>query len=82
MDFFLHEHPANARGWQDNDVMRIMHRRDVRTVTGDMCAFGTVIEEGGDMTQVRNMTRFMTNAPNIADRLMRLCSMGPQSHNN
>ena len=30
--YCLHEHPAYARSWQNNDVMMIMNRKDVRTV--------------------------------------------------
>ena len=56
--------------------MRVMNRKDVRTVIGDMCAFGMAIEEDGAMKQVRQRTKFMTNAPKIADRLARTCSKG------
>ena len=43
--YFLHEHPAFARSWKEEDVMRIANRRDVRTVVGDMCAFGMTMED-------------------------------------
>ena len=43
--YFLHEHPAYARIGQNQDVIMIMNRKDVRTVVGDMCAFGMAIEE-------------------------------------
>ena len=38
--YFLHEHPAYARSWQNEEVQRIMSRRGVRTVVGDVCACG------------------------------------------
>ena len=37
--YFLHKHPAAARSWNEEDVMRIANRRDVRAVVGDMCEF-------------------------------------------
>ena len=43
--YFLHEHPAAARSWKEEDVMRIANRRDVRTVVGDTCEFGMTMED-------------------------------------
>ena len=32
--YFLREHPAQARSWKNEEVVRIMNRNDVRTVDG------------------------------------------------
>ena len=39
-----------------------------------MCAFGMQIQEAGLMRNVKKRTKFMTNAPRIADGLSRMCS--------
>merc|ERR1711884_655490 len=69
--YFLHEHPAYARSWKNEQVVRIMNRRDVRTVDGDMCAFGMQIREGGLTHNVKKRTKIMTDAHRIASRLRR-----------
>ena len=51
--YFLHEHPAAARSWKHESVMRIAERKDVRTVIGDMCFFGMEMQEDGEMVKVR-----------------------------
>ena len=53
--YFPHEHPDYARSWQHKDVLRIMTRRYVRTVIGDMCAFGLTIAEDDEMALVREL---------------------------
>ena len=72
--YFLHEHPAQARSWKNEEVRKIMNRRDVKTVEGDMCAFGMQIKDGGLMHNVKKRTKFMTNASRIARRLSKSCS--------
>ena len=76
--YFLHEHPATARSWKLEEVQRIMNRKDVRTVTGDMCRFGMKMEdEQGELKAVRKRTKFMTNAPEIAKGPKQIVSQRP-----
>ena len=42
---FLHEHPAQARSWKNDKVMRIMNRADVHVVEGDICACGMQLQD-------------------------------------
>ena len=51
--YFLHAHPSYARSWQNEEVQKIVSRRNARTVVGDMCAFGMTMEEDGEMSLVR-----------------------------
>ena len=38
--YFLHEHPAGARSWQEPCVQEVMGIKGVQKVVGNMCAFG------------------------------------------
>ena len=37
--YFLHEHPAHARSWQEPFVRDLVQDYRVHTVKGDMCCF-------------------------------------------
>ena len=77
--YFLHEHPAQARSWKDDNIARVMSRTDVKTVGGDMCRFGMQMQdEDGELKAVNTRTKFMTNAPEVAARLNRMCTKDHQ----
>ena len=43
--YFLHAQPACTRSWHNENVQRILHRKDMRTVVGDVCTFGMAVED-------------------------------------
>ena len=67
--YFLHEHPAGARSWENEDVRKVLKLTGVATVTGDMCQFGMEQETDEGLMAVRKRTQFMTHAPEVAGGL-------------
>jgi hypothetical protein len=71
--YFIHEHPAHARSWQDPEIDKLVRDYRVKTVVGNMCMFGMTQEVAGSSGLVKKDTRFMTNATMIAERLNKVC---------
>ena len=73
--YYLHEHPAGAKSWQEECV------RKVRIFTGgevlliDQCEYGLMTNaEGGGQLPARKRTAFLTNCPAMALTLSKRCS--------
>lgn len=72
---FLHEHPAGASSWHDEQVRRLLNDRRVSTVVGHQCRYGQSAVSGiGDRLPVLKPTRFMSSAPELLSRLSLRCS--------
>ena len=72
--YFIHEHPDTANSWEEHCVQQVMNLKGVVTVKSHMCQFGmTSVNEEGDGL-VKKPTRYMTNAPLIAEELERFCT--------
>ena len=71
--YFIHEHPAHAKSWQNPEINKLVRDYRVKTVVGNMCMFGMTQEAEGSSGLVKKDTRFMTNAIMIAERLNRVC---------
>ena len=80
--YFLHEHPATARSWGEDCVMKMMTRQGVVRVVGDQCRFGLKSSDGYREGPARKRTGFMTNSPCIIKRLnlLRPNQNGQQIH--
>jgi hypothetical protein len=74
--YFLHEHPASARSWEEPCVKKLMELTKVTRVVSDMCVYGMEQEDTGGRALVKKPTAFMTNAPEIAARLGQRCVGG------
>ena len=68
---FLHEHPAHATSWNEKCVLEVLQLKGVRRVTGDQCQYGQQAENG---EPVMKQTGFMSNCPDILDRLGKRCN--------
>jgi hypothetical protein len=71
--YFLHEHPAGASSWKLDAIQKIRGSEGVVSVLGDMCAFGMTQRDKNGEGHVKKLTRFMTNAPCLAESLRRSC---------
>ncbi len=73
--YFLHEHPAAADSWDDEEMKKLQAIDGVFTVTGPMCAWGMKLrtKKQGD-GYVYKPTRFVTNSVEIAKILDRHCA--------
>jgi hypothetical protein len=71
--YFIHEHPAQAKSWQDPEIDKLVRDYRVKTVTGNMCMFGMTQEVEGSTGLIKKATIFMTKAIMIAERLNRVC---------
>ena len=68
--YFLHEHPFAASSWQEKCVVDFILRHDVYTAVSHMCRFGMTAPRGdGTEGPVMKPTRWLTNAPCVADEL-------------
>ena len=65
--YFLHEHPAGASSWKLDAIQKIRKSDGVVSVLGDMCAFGMTQRGKQCEGHVKKLTRFMTNAPCLAE---------------
>ena len=63
--YFRHEHPYSATSWKTPEVQEILGMEGVRTVRGDMCAFGMYQETDDEQPLVMKPSGFMTNADEI-----------------
>lgn len=71
--YFLHEHPQNAKSWQERKVKKFMENNGAQKVTGDQCMYGLKTRQGDHVGPARKSTIFMTNSPCIAQSLSRRC---------
>ena len=50
--YFLHEHPDQASSWKHEKMVKLLGRKGVKRVTGDMCQFGmTQHDEQGELAR-------------------------------
>ena len=71
---FLHEHPASAASWEDDEVNTLRQLQNVQTVTGHLCQYGmTQTDKDGETRHVFKPTRWMSSAPELIKRLGRKC---------
>ena len=68
--YFLHEHPAQATGWQEPCLQEVLALSGVRRITADQCRHGQQTEQG---EPVRKPTGFMSNCPYVLARLDHRC---------
>ena len=64
--YFLHEHPASAMSWAEDDVKRIVRMGGVQTVVGHQCQYEASDKLGNP---IKKPTRFMTNSLHIGNAL-------------
>lgn len=72
--YYLHEHPATARRWKEQCVIRTMQATNGIQVSGDMCRFGMTTRRPGPYPGLAfKTTTSMTNLLCIAHQLERPC---------
>ena len=69
----MHEHPNEARSWEEQCVAEIAAMDDVGMVMLDMCAFGMRVETGKLQGPARKRTRVMSNSFEVHKRLNVRC---------
>ena len=69
--YFLHEHPASAMSWAEEEVRRIAQMPGVEIAVGDQCQYNAQDTLGNP---IRKPTKFMTNSPHIAKALSKRCA--------
>ena len=74
--YFLHEHPAGAKAWQEPCMVKLLKKHDVTRGVGDQCCYGLTAIEKGKVWLARKATGFMTNAPCVAQQLNKRCPNG------
>ena len=67
--YFLHEHPAYARSWQETSVQELVRDYRVKTVHANMCMYGMTSTDSEGTAPVKKDTAFMTNAIKISEKL-------------
>ena len=72
--YFLHEHPAKAKSWLEDEVKELESMPGVFKVQGPMCRFDMMAEDGQGMGFARKETRYLTNSPRLAAALEGVCS--------
>ena len=72
--YFLHEHPASAKSWQEKAVTRLLMEEAVEKVVGDQCRYGLTSRKDGVVGPAKKPTGFMTNSVCIARRLAKRCT--------
>ena len=50
--YFLHEHPATALSWKEDQVLEIARQPNVQIVTADQCEYGLVTPSADDKTKM------------------------------
>ena len=77
---FIHEHPWSAKSWDEPAMRELCEEIGVIKVRGDMCRFGMkqTNREGVEQA-VKKGTGFLTNSPQVAKELSRVCD-GKHSH--
>ena len=72
--YFLHEQPATALSWDERCIMDLVARSDVELVVADQCQYGLTTPAGdGVRLPALKPTKFLTNAPQLANMLRKTC---------
>ena len=50
--WFLHEHPASAFSWREDDVQALQRNPFVQTIVGDQCQYGLVTPDAHDKSKL------------------------------
>jgi hypothetical protein len=72
-DYFVHEHPAGATSWKCECIRRMMSIPGVIATVADQCQYGLTSKDELGVGAARKATRFLTNAPYIAEELNKRC---------
>ena len=75
--YFLHEHPAEAKSWQEDCIMKLLKQQGVIRVTGDQCRYGLRSKDGHREGPARKRIGFMTNSICVAQMLEKRCPNKP-----
>ena len=74
---FVHEHPWAASSWKEPAICQLSEELGITKVRGDMCRFGmTQITREGKEELVKKGTGFLTNSPQVAKELSKVCNGG------
>ena len=76
---FLHEHPAHATSWAENEVAEILKLPGVVRSRLDMCAYNLRAKGAEGEGLARKATDIMTNDARFAEHLSRRCD-GKHDH--
>ena len=68
--YFVHEHPAQATSWAEEEVRRIANVEGVTIALGDQCQYGAADSLGNPL---RKPTKFTTNSRCIGEALGKRC---------
>ena len=61
---FLREHPAGARSWADEEMVKLMKDYRVGSVVGHQCQYGQWARgDDGERVPARTATRWLSSAP-------------------
>ena len=58
--YFLHEHPAFARSWQEPVISDVVAHPDVSVVRADQCQYGLLIEDALGVAHAKKPTKFLS----------------------
>ncbi|CAK0837809.1 unnamed protein product, partial [Prorocentrum cordatum] len=78
--WFLHEHPWDAKSWDDEAVKEVVSLPGVYLVRGDMCAWGLGLKgDDGKVGPVKKSTGWLTNNERLA-KVLTVCCPGGHRH--
>ncbi|CAK0860922.1 unnamed protein product [Prorocentrum cordatum] len=78
--WFLHEHPWDAKSWDDEAVKEVVSLPGVYLVRGDMCAWGLELKgDDGKVGPVKKSTGWLTNNERLA-KVLAVCCPGGHRH--
>ena len=70
---FLHEHPASASAWQDNEMVKLLDHPRVTTCIGHQCQYGLLTTTGdGGTAPAKKPIGFLTNSPQAHTMLSKM----------
>ena len=72
---FLHEHPASALSWKEDNILELMSDPRVHKVTCDQCQFGLTTKgsKEGERLPAMKPTRFISSSLHMISQLDRRC---------
>ena len=74
--YFLHEHPATALSWKEEEIAALASKPSVHLVTMHQCQYGLVTpshDEPGKMVPALRPTKWLTNSSIMASQLDKKC---------
>ena len=72
---FLHEHPATAVSWKEQEMMALARHPLVHCVVAHQCAYGlTTPDQDGNPAPAMKPTRFMTSSIQMAAQMSTRCN--------